>query len=73
MLMNYLDSPEERSPSEMHSRVATLREQRTEEAKARLRSSAKVEEFSELQRVAQQRTVLIEDHNFTSIREDTHR
>lgn len=63
-LRKYLDNAEGRSPAQMHSNVAETRERRTEEAKTRLGSAEKVAKFLELLRIAQQRTVMIEDHNY---------
>jgi pyruvate,water dikinase len=65
MIRRYIDSPEESSPKAMHRRVEERREQRLAEVMPRLgEDHGKLDGFKHAMRVAQQRTVLIEDHNF---------
>lgn len=64
MLKSYLDAPDERSPAVMHEATARQRIARTEEARALLDDDERFAAFQEAQRVAQQRTILLEDHNF---------
>lgn len=63
MLRRYVDAPESRSPRAMHDAATATRERVTAETLAALDPS-KHEEFSRLQRIALQRTTLIEDHNY---------
>jgi phosphohistidine swiveling domain-containing protein len=64
LLKSYLDAPEEQSPAALHARTMEKREARTEEARQRLDDAESFEEFLEAQRIGQQRTILIEDHNY---------
>ena len=48
----------------MHARTAEKREARTEEAQRRLNDDEKFAEFLEAQRIGQQYTILLEDHNY---------
>ncbi len=63
MVRRYLDTAEPRSPRAMHDAAAATRERVAAEALAELDAS-KREEFSRLQRIALQRTTLMEDHNY---------
>jgi pyruvate,water dikinase len=63
-LRNYADTPTDHSPAVMQERVAAYRIERTNEARARLGSEAKVQRFDELLRRAQHNTILMEDHQF---------
>ncbi len=64
-LRSYLDAAEDASPMAMHERVVRRREQLTTEVEGRLAGDPrKVAMFRDWQRAAQQRTVVLEDHNF---------
>jgi pyruvate,water dikinase len=65
VMRSYLDAPDEQQPAAMHARTAKQREQRTAEVEGRLAGDPeKLERFRTWLRSAQQRTVLLEDHNF---------
>ena len=65
LLRSYLDAPDESSPAAMHERVAKRRQELTGETEGRLASDEeKLATFRAWQRSAQQRTVILEDHNF---------
>jgi pyruvate,water dikinase len=62
---NYLDAHEDDSPAAMHTRSAHKRKTSTEETEARLAGDPdKLQQFRSWLTSAQQRTVLLEDHNF---------
>lgn len=62
---NYLDASEEASPASMHHRAAKRREERCKETEEHFAGDpAKLETFRAWLKSAQQRTVLLEDHNF---------
>ncbi|MDA1256365.1 MAG: PEP-utilizing enzyme [Chloroflexi bacterium] len=63
-LRAYLDAPDENSPAVLHMRAEANRVARTDEARKRLSSPGKINEFLTGQRRAQQHTILMEDHNF---------
>jgi phosphohistidine swiveling domain-containing protein len=64
-LRRYLELPEESSPAAMHNRAAKRREELTVETERRLAAEPeKLETFRAWQTSGQQRTVLLEDHNF---------
>jgi pyruvate,water dikinase len=65
MVRRFLDQPSESSPSEMHRRTERRREERLAAVKASFGADEEGwREFEGEMLVAQQRTVLIEDHNF---------
>ena len=64
MVRRYLDLDEASSPESAHSAQAANRLARMEEYAAKLADPAKEAEFRRLAKLAAQRTVLIEDHNF---------
>ncbi len=65
IIRNYVDAPEDTSPAAMHARSAKQREVKTRETEARFASDAdKLQQFRAWLAAAQQRTVLLEDHNF---------
>ena len=64
LLRSYLDTPDEESPAALHQRVIEQRNRRIEEVRERLANDDSFTEFLELVRVGQQRTVLLEDHNY---------
>jgi phosphohistidine swiveling domain-containing protein len=64
LLRNYLDTPEDESPTALHERVIEIRERRLAEVRERLGDEQRIEEFLELVRIGQQRTTLLEDHNY---------
>lgn len=63
-IRNYADATDDHSPAAMQERVAERRVERTNEARTRLSSEAKVQRFDELLRRAQHNTILMEDHQF---------
>jgi len=65
MVRRYIDTPPDGSPAALHRRVEERRETRLREVMLQLGEGAeRKERFESLMRNAQQRTVLIEDHNF---------
>lgn len=65
MIRRYMDTPDSGSPTALHHRTEEKREARLAEVAPRLSAdAAKWEHFQSELRIAQQRTVLIEDHNF---------
>ena len=64
MVRRYLELEETSSPESAHSAQAANRRARMEEYAAKLADPAKESEFRRLAKLAAQRTVLIEDHNF---------
>lgn len=65
IMRNYLDAHEDDSPAAMHARSAKQRELRTEETEVRFAGDPdKLQQFRSWLKSAQQRTVLLEDHNF---------
>jgi pyruvate,water dikinase len=65
MVRRYLDQPPESSPSEMHRRTERRREERLAAIAPALSGDDEAwRKFQHEMRMAQQRTVLIEDHNF---------
>jgi len=65
MMRNYLDAPDDTSPAAMHDRSVRQREACVHETEARLQGDAeKLQTFRAWLASAQQRTVLLEDHNF---------
>jgi pyruvate,water dikinase len=64
-LRAYLDAPDESSPATLHDAAARRREERTAEVERRFAEDAeKLAAFRSLLSIAQQRTVVLEDHNF---------
>jgi pyruvate,water dikinase len=65
MLRSYLDASDDQRPAAMHERSARKREVRTQEVEGRLAGDGeKLKTFRAWLTSAQQRTVLLEDHNF---------
>ncbi len=65
IIRSYVDAAEDDGPRAMHDRSMQRREERTGEAEARLANDReKLETFRSWLKSAQQRTVLLEDHNF---------
>jgi pyruvate,water dikinase len=65
IMRHYLDAGDDESPAAMHERSVREREARQQETEGRLASEPeKLQRFRELLGSAQQRTVLLEDHNF---------
>lgn len=62
-LRSYAGLPDDQSPTAMHERTIARRIERTDEARGQL-SPAKFREFLDAQRIAWQRTILLEDHNY---------
>jgi pyruvate,water dikinase len=65
MLRRYLDAREDASPQAMHRRTVARRQQREAEAEAKLGAGSEAwATFRSAMKDAQQRTTLLEDHNF---------
>jgi pyruvate,water dikinase len=65
MMKRYLDSPPESAPAAMHARTVARRDARLAEVSARLAGDAEQwAVFQAAMKDAQQRTSLLEDHNF---------
>ena len=66
LLRRYVDQPEGQSPAALHDRAANRRLARISEVEGMLGpGDPTLAEFREMVRIAQQRTLLIEDHNFS--------
>jgi phosphohistidine swiveling domain-containing protein len=65
LLRRYLDTPDDGSPTAMHAAVVRRREERLREVEPRLGAEpGKLATFRARLASAQQRTILLEDHNF---------
>jgi pyruvate,water dikinase len=65
MVRRYLDTPEDQSPTALHSEAVRHRDKKYQEVEKSLAGDPeKLERFRAWLRSAQQRTVLLEDHNF---------
>jgi pyruvate,water dikinase len=65
LVNQYVKAPEESNPSTLHEQAGRRREERVLDVEARLTGAPeKLETFRTLAKTAQQRTVILEDHNF---------
>jgi pyruvate,water dikinase len=65
LLNQYVNAPEESNPAHLHDQAVRRREERVAQVEAHLADRPdKLESFRTLAKTAQQRTVILEDHNF---------
>jgi pyruvate,water dikinase len=65
LVNQYINAPEEASPARLHEQAVRRREERVADVEAQLADyPEKLNMFRTLAKIAQQRTVILEDHNF---------